>query len=224
MRRIAYLVPLMVATLTAAACTAPSREDNNAGTPDPDTALGVTLEPNATIPAPAIPGARRGGTVTAMVAWSHSKFEPASSYVNDRNEILKLTNRTLTVFTERDGRSVLMPDLATDLGHVSPDGLTWTFRLKDGLRYEDGSPIKAADVAYDVARSFAHDEYPAGPTYQDTYLAGGDTYKGPYHSKGAFPGVSAPDDHTVVFHLRRVFPDLPYFASFPLFSPVPQGR
>ena len=43
--------------------------------------------------------------------------------------------RQLTSFVNRNGKQVLVPDLATDLGQVSADGLTWTFTLKDGLKY-----------------------------------------------------------------------------------------
>ena len=217
----------LLAVGLAAACTAPAQTIKNtdrararAQVPP----ITVRLDPTATGPAPAVPGARPGGTVTVLTANPRTQFEPAKAYVNDENEILKLTTRALTVFTERDGGAVLMPDLATDLGHASSDGLTWTFHLKQGLRYEDGSSVTAADEAYAVERSFAHDVYPAGPTYQDDHFLGGDTYKGPYHSHGPFAGVSTPDDRTVVFHLRKPFPDMPYFASFLLFSPVPEVK
>ena len=40
----------------------------------------------------------------------------------------------------------LVPDLAEDLGEVSDDGLTWTYTLKEGLKFEDGTPITAEDV------------------------------------------------------------------------------
>jgi peptide/nickel transport system substrate-binding protein len=225
MRRTTPAGLLLVVGLAGGACSSPSqkadgsRNNGSAG----NASLTVTLDPAATGPAPAVPGARAGGTVTVLTAAPRNQFEPASAYTS-LNEVLKLTNRALTVFTERNGRSVLVPDLATDLGQVSADGLTWTFRLKDGLRHEDGSPVVAADVGYAVQRSFAHDLYQGGPTYQDEHFVGGDTYKGPYRSGAAFPGVSTPDDRTVVFHLRTPFPDLPYFASFPVFSPVPKAK
>ena len=117
-----------------------------------------------------------------------------------------------------------MPDLATDLGKASADGLDWTFTLKDGLKYEDGSPVKAEDVAYAIKRSFAQEELPGGPTYQNDFFKGGDTYKGPYKSGDKFAGVSTPDDKTVVIHLRKKFETLPYFVSFSQFSPIPKAK
>ncbi|MGA8113747.1 MAG: ABC transporter substrate-binding protein [Actinocatenispora sp.] len=225
MRRVLWAVPLTLAGLLAAACSAPS-DQNSADDGAADTArtAAVQLDAKATGPAPAVKGAQSGGTVSVLVHTPRKQFDPASAYVTDENEILKLTSRTLTVFTERDGRSVLVPDLATNLGEPSKDGLTWTFHLKPGLKYEDGSTIRAQDVAYAVKRSFAHDEYLNGPTYQDEYLKGGADYQGPYKSGDSLAGVSTPDNTTVVFHLVKPFPDLRYFASFPLFAPLPKAK
>jgi len=50
-----------------------------------------------------------------------------------------------------------LPSMATDTGKVSTDGMTWTFTLKDGLKWEDGSEITADDVKYGVSRTFAVD-------------------------------------------------------------------
>jgi peptide/nickel transport system substrate-binding protein len=183
------------------------------------------LMPDAKGPAPEIPGAKKGGTLTVQVTTAPETFDPSRQYYQDVNAIDKLLMRTLTTWSVRDGKSVLVPDLATDLGEVSKDGLTWTFHLKDGLKYEDGSPITAQDVAYGVKRSFAHKELPDGPYYQNDYLKGGDKYQGPFSQPNAnFPGVTTPNDKTVVFHLRKKWATLPYFASFTQVSPIPKAK
>jgi ABC-type transport system substrate-binding protein len=46
----------------------------------------------------------------------------------------------------------LIPDLAADLPEVSPDGLTYTFHLKDGARF--GPPVSREIVARDIAYAF----------------------------------------------------------------------
>ena len=66
--------------------------------------------------------------------------------------------------------NTLTPDLATDTGKVSEDGLTWTFTLRDGLKWEDGSELKCEDVKYGVSRAYAIDIMGGGPTYQIQYL------------------------------------------------------
>ncbi len=109
-----------------------------------------------------------------------------------------------------------MPDLAEDLGTKSADGLTWTFKLKQGIKYSDGSAVKAEDYAYAIKRSFAHDLYDSGPTYQIQFFKDGDKYKGPYAAGGAnYSGVETPDDDTLVIHLAKKFDDLPFYARVP---------
>ena len=53
---------------------------------------------------------------------------------------------------------------------MSADGLTWTFKLKKGIKYHDGTEVKAEDYAYAIKRSFAHDLFSNGPTYQIDYF------------------------------------------------------
>jgi len=181
--------------------------------------------PDAVGPAPAVSGSKTGGTLTIAYASAPQTLDPSANYYQDTNVILKLTNRTLTVFSVRDGKSVLVPDLATDLGKLSADKLTWTFKLKPGLKYEDGTLIKAADIVYAVERSLAHEELPGGPAYQDEFLKDGTTYKGPYKDAAkTFGGAEAPDDSTVVFHMAKPMQSFPYFASFSQFSPIPKAK
>jgi peptide/nickel transport system substrate-binding protein len=218
-----------VASIAAtAACGAPASKDtgttSDKSTTDAAPAASAGLLPDAKGPAPEVTGAKKGGTLTVSYSTNPSGMDPSSQFYQDSAAILKLTNRSLTTFALRDGKSVLVPDLATDLGKASADGMDWTFTLKDGLKYEDGSPVKAEDVAYAVKRSFAQEELPGGPTYQNDFLKGGDTYKGPYKSGDTFAGVSTPDDKTVVIHLRKKFETLPYFVSFSQFSPIPKAK
>ena len=119
---------------------------------------------------------------------------------------------------------MLVPDLATDLGKASEDGLTWTFTLKDGIKYEDGTPVKAADIVFAAKRSFDPDLAANGPTYQREFFKGGADYQGPYKGDKNWKGVEAPDDKTVVFHLEKRFETLPYFVSFNQFTPIPEAK
>lgn len=180
--------------------------------------------PELTGPAPAVEGAKTGGTLTYVTAGSPSSMDPSAQYYQDTNAFLNLNVRRLTTFAMKDGKWVLAPDLAADLGTVSDDGLTWTFKLKEGIKYEDGSPVTAKDFVYGVKRSFAQEELPGGPTFQNDYLVDGDKYKGPYADKGEFKGVEAPDDTTLVFHLRKKWPTLPYFGTFTQISPIPEAK
>ena len=75
-----------------------------------------------------------------------------------------------------------MPDLATSLGKVSDNGLTWTYQLKPNLKFEDGTTVTSKDVKYAVERSYAKDVLPNGPGYFSLLLKD-PNYPGPYKDK-----------------------------------------
>ncbi|WP_347350219.1 ABC transporter substrate-binding protein [Intrasporangium sp.] len=210
-----------------AACGAPN--------PSADTKPGETgggkleaatsnMMPDAKGPAPEVSGAKKGGILTVPYESTPANFDPSDQYYTDTIAILGVTHRTLTSYSFRDGRSVLVPDLATDLGKVSDDGLTWTFTLKDGIKYEDGTPVTAKDVVFAIKRSFDPDLASNGPTYQRDFFKGGKDYKGPYQGDKNWNGVEATDDKTVVIHLEKRFESLSFFASYPQFSPIPEAK
>lgn len=213
--------------LAVAACGSPSSNSNSGGnTGDAGTAQEKATDPTLKGPAPEIEGAKKGGTVTVLSDVTPDTFDPTNTYFVDGNQIEKLMYRTLTQYKldEKTGKPILVPDLAEDLGTRSADGLTWTFKLKQGIKYNDGSPVKAADYAYAIKRSFAHELYDAGPTYQVQFFKDGDKYNGPYESGDNYAGVETPDESTLIIHLAKKFDDLPYYAAFPVFTPIPKAK
>jgi peptide/nickel transport system substrate-binding protein len=123
--------------------------------------------------------------------------------------------------------NTLVPDLAASKGVSSDGGKTWTYKLRSGLKYQDGTPITSKDVKYAVERSnFARDVLSLGPNYFQQFLAGGDKYKGPYKDKSAkgLSSIETPDDTTIVFHLNRAFQEFDYLVAAPQTAPVPQSK
>ncbi|GGK12743.1 ABC transporter [Pilimelia terevasa] len=179
-----------------------------------------SIDPDATGPAREVPGARQGGVLTVYGQNPPDTFDPTDIYFVDSNEIGKLLFRTPTQFDVRAGKPVLVPDL-TDVGKVSDDKLTWTFTFKGG-RYEDGNDIRVEDLAYAIKRSFAHDIYRNGPTYQLTYFKDGKKYKGPYRDGEDYAGVQTRGDKLII-KLDKPFADLPFYLSFPMFTPIPKA-
>jgi peptide/nickel transport system substrate-binding protein len=119
-----------------------------------------------------------------------------------------------------------VPDLATDLGKASEDGRTWTFTLRDGIRFENGRPITSRDVKYGIERSFASDVVVGGPTYVVDLLDDpGNPYAGPYQDetkdKLGLKSIATPDERTIVFTLRAPQPDFRFVMALPSSSPVP---
>ncbi|MBT2387757.1 ABC transporter substrate-binding protein [Streptomyces sp. ISL-11] len=169
--------------------------------------------------------AKKGGTLTVLNRQPQKQFDPARLYTSGGGNIPSLVYRTLTTRNRANGAegTKVVPDLATTTGTPSDDAKTWTFTLKDGLKYEDGSPITAADIKYGVERSFAAELSGSAPYLRD-WLIGGDTYQGPYKEKKGLDSIETPDDKTIVFRLKKSEGDFPYYATSTQFAPVPKAK
>ncbi|MER7043596.1 ABC transporter substrate-binding protein [Streptomyces jumonjinensis] len=174
---------------------------------------------------------RRGGTLTVLNAEPQTDFDPARLYTSGGGNVPSLVFRTLTTRNREDGAAgtEVVPDLATDTGRPNKDATVWTYTLKEGLKYEDGTPITSADVKYGIERSFAA-ELSGGAPYLRDWLIGGDTYQGPFKAgadgeKGkGLASIVVPDDRTIVFKLRKPEGEFPYLATQTQFTPVPKDR
>jgi len=196
--RRAFLTGLTSLTLTLAACGANSRGTASAsGTPS------------------------AGGTLYVLSSDTDVNWDPARSQSLAVTS-LGLVHRRLTTWElSPGGEPRVVPDLATDTGTVSADGLTWTYTLKEGLVLSDGTPITSAHVKHGLERSFAP-ALSGGLGYHKTLLAGTSGYTGPY--EGAhLDSVATPDERTVVLTLARPYGDWPWIVSTPAFAPVPEG-
>ena len=172
------------------------------------------------------PSDRTGGTLR-VAAPTIDSLDPQRSYVPGVWNLMRLYARTLVTYSSEPGETdQLVPDLATDLGTPSEDGLSWTFTLREGVRFETGRPITSRDVKYGIERSFASDVVVGGPTYVVDLLDDpANPYAGPYQDEAAdrlgLASVETPDDLTIVFRLRAPQPDFPFVMALPSSSPVP---
>lgn len=103
---------------------------------------------------------------------------------------------------------------------VSDDGLTWTFHLRDGLKWSDGSDFTANDFVYSWKRVCDPDV--AAP-YAETVLG---MVKGYDEAMAGDPdalAVSAPDDKTLVVELSSPCSYFEGLAAFATLSPVKES-
>jgi len=147
--------------------------------------------------------------------------------------------RTLTAYapsTDPDEQSELVGDLATDTGTPSEDLKQWSFTLRDGVTWQDGSTVTCEDVAYGISRTFATDDITGGPTDALAVLDipreedGSSTYLGPYATgkaatkgQAAFDKAVACDGRTITFTLSRALSDFNEMVSQPAFGPVKES-
>ncbi|MFJ9416045.1 MULTISPECIES: ABC transporter substrate-binding protein [unclassified Streptomyces] len=170
---------------------------------------------------------KKGGTLTVLNSEPQTDFDPARLYTSGGGKVPTLVFRTLTTRNRENGAAgaKVVPDLATDTGRPSRNATVWTYTLKDGLTFEDGSPITSADIKYGIERSFAA-ELSGGAPYLRDWLVGGDGYQGPYKdtSKDGLKSIETPDEKTIVFHLRKPEGEFPLLATGTQFAPVPRKK
>ncbi|MEU2439866.1 ABC transporter substrate-binding protein [Streptomyces rubradiris] len=172
---------------------------------------------------------KKGGTVTYEMSDVPDSFDPGNTYYAYMYNLSRLYARPLMTFKPGPGDegNTLVPDLAASKGQPSDGGKTWTYKLRPGLKYEDGTPITAKDVKYAVERSnFARDVLSLGPNYFQQFMADGDKYKGPYKDKSdkGLTSIETPDDTTIVFHLKQAFQEFDYLVATPQTAPVPKAK
>ena len=176
-----------------------------------------------------VPSDATGGTVTYLNPDDWDSPDPGNTYYASYWNFSRLYARTLMTFKAAPGKDglTLVPDLAQDKGQASADAKTWTYKLKSGLKFDDGTPITSKDVKYAVERSnYAPDVLSNGPTYFKTLL--GTNYPGPYKDTSAdklgLTTIETPDDSTIVFKLAKPFSEFDFLATLPQTAPVPQKK
>ena len=83
----------------------------------------------------------------------------------------------------------LVPYLARELPEVSSDGRTYRFRLREGLRYSDGKPVRASDFEASIKRLFLMDSLG-----RDFFRSIEGTERFDERQKGDISGIDADDD------------------------------
>lgn len=143
--------------------------------------------------------------------------------------------RTLTAYPAA-GAGDLSPgiaaDLATDTGTPSKDLRSWSFTLRDGAAWQDGSAVTCEDVKYGVARSFAMPFTTEGLNYGLAYLDvpkdknGKSTYAGPYSAadKAGFDQAVSCKGATITFRLSEPKADFDELVSLPAFAPYKKSQ
>lgn len=165
----------------------------------------------------AAPAASEGGKILSVqIGPNPETIDPAlNSAVDGGNMILHAFECLLTV--DQDGK--LAPGQA-ESWETSEDGLTWTFHLRDGLKWSDGSALTANDFVYSWRR--VCDPMVAAP-YAETVLGMVEGYADAIGGNLEALGVEAPDDSTLVVHLSQPCSYFGSLAAFATLSPVQQA-
>jgi peptide/nickel transport system substrate-binding protein len=140
-------------------------------------------------------GSGSGSTLRIEADTAFSTFNPFTAYFQADLNVINVIYPQLTE-TGENGNPV--PYLATSWS-ISPDHLTWTFKIRQGLKWTDGTPITAQDVAW---------TYNLVMTNQAAGTANGSLVQN-------FASVSAPNASTFVIHTKQPQDNIPY-TSLPV--------
>ncbi len=95
-------------------------------------------------------------TFTTVSIGDPQELDPAHAYDTASGAVIMNAYETL-VWYERERTDKLKPMLATEVptqanGGISPDGLTYTFNIRQGVKFHDGSTLTADDVVFSIKR------------------------------------------------------------------------
>ena len=180
----------------------------------------------------------KGGTLNYYIYAPVEHADPQRIYVGrEITNFGRTVYRSLVTFPVSEDPEVAstpVPDLATDTGTSTEGGKVWSFTLKDGIKWQDGSDITCEDFKYGASRVFAQDVITGGPNYIVSYLdvpqaadGSGSVYKGPYTKEGqeAFDKAITCDGKTITYHFNKPWPDFPLaVAGLHMMDPYKQSE
>jgi ABC-type transport system substrate-binding protein/DNA-binding SARP family transcriptional activator/streptogramin lyase len=162
----------------------------------------------------------RGGTLTARASYGFNSINPYSCC--DLPPAFRASSYdSLLAFSKAPGSAnALVPDLALQIPRAEAGGRVYRFRLRSGLRYWTGAPVRAADVRRGLERAARSKALYADPL-------------GALSGATACPGAQRCDlraavetndrQRTVTLHLTHPDPDLLLALGLPIFAPSPPG-
>lgn len=201
------LAVIMLFSLSLTGCSKPGSEGE-----EPSTTPGETSAPSDS-EAPTDEGSAEGKQLVVQLGPNPETIDPAlNSAVDGGNIILFAFDCLLNI--DKDNKVIAG---AAETWEVSDDGLIWTFNLREGLKWSDGSDLTAEDFVYSWKRVV--DPNTAAP-YAETVLGMVKGYDEAVAGNPDALAVSAPDATTFVVELSRPCAFFDKLAAFGTLSPV----
>ncbi len=137
LRTLLGLMAVLVLALGVAACGGDDDDDGGGETP--------TEQPR---------GGQAGGEATINLTSFPDYMDPALAYTLEGWNSLWTVYTPLLSYRHAEGAegAELIPGLAEALPEISEDGLTYTLKLRQGLKYSDGTDVKASDFEHTIKR------------------------------------------------------------------------
>jgi peptide/nickel transport system substrate-binding protein len=172
--------------------------------------------------------AQKGGTLTVIAAGDVDYMDPGAAYYQFTYQIHDATCRKLLSWAPDDVKQPT-PDLAAGQPTISEDGLTVTFKMKEGIRF--APPVNREITSQDIKYAIERGMLPGVATsYHGSYFGSLEGYEQALQAVEQvdtvapdISGIQTPDDHTIVFKLTQpTAPTLIQVMGLPIDCPVPE--
>ena len=163
----------------------------------------------------------RGGTLTVVDDYLPDR-DPMRAYDPIGIAALATVYDGLVALRRSGGAAglTLVPDLAMTLPRPAGGGTTYTFTLRRGIRYSNGTPVRASDFRRGIQRQLSFGAYPA---YYEGILGGQTCHQQPRRCDVDAGIITDDAAGTVTFHLAQADPDFLYKLALLLAAPAPPG-
>ena len=167
---------------------------------------------------PAAGTPQKGGTLTILASSAFGVADPAQNYTLQEWAFLIDTHDGLVQFKRVGGTegTQLVPDLATEIPQPTDGGKTYTFNIRKGIKFSDGTTMKPSDFVTTFERQFTV----PGPTSFYSGIVGADKCTAKHCDLSQ--GVVADDNaYTLTIHLTAADPELLFKLALPFAYVVP---
>jgi peptide/nickel transport system substrate-binding protein len=166
---------------------------------------------------------KSGGTVTITFGTAPDSLDPGGFETTQAGEADQPVYIPPYTYAEANGvaGTKVIPGLATALPTISPDGKTYTFSFRKGLRYSNGQPVHASDFLTAVERSIKI-PWPLGSAFMVPLIAGAKDYQS--GKSNTVSGITTNDaTGQVTIRLTAPYGAFENALAFQAYSPVPKG-
>jgi len=165
---------------------------------------------------------KTGGTLNLLTSSDCDSWDPQRTYYGWCWNMQRLFTRSLIGYSVLNGtKFTLAPDLATDMGTHNADYTQWTYTLKSGIKWSNGTPVTPKDIKYGIERLWATDVINGGPSsYFISGIKAPKNYAGPYKDGDNNVGITTTAT-TITFNLTGPNADFDYLMAMAASAPVP---
>lgn len=208
------ILALVLAAAMAVSLCACSAGFTGSGSSAETAAAAASGADNSAAEAPA------AATAKTLVAYESAEITTLQQWAVSESQAFDAMNQAFEGLYRNDANNEAQPALATDC-QVSEDGLTYTFTIRSGAVWSNGTPVTANDFVFSWLKQMSSDATNGYSFIMTDYIVNGAEYNAG-ECDAADVGVAAPDDSTFVVTLKNPCSYFLRLTTLPMFFPLNQ--